>query len=66
MTQEVAELNLSSTPPLVVDKVLDSRVYKKTRKKDYLDHLIKWVGKNDVDPTWVKDISSRSWELILT
>ena len=31
VTQEVVDLNFSSTPPLIVDKVLDSRVNKKTR-----------------------------------
>ena len=41
VTQDVADLNLFPTPPLVADKILDSRVYKKTRKKDYTKHLIK-------------------------
>ena len=39
-TQEIAELHLTLAPPLQETKVLDSRTYKKTRKKDYIEHLV--------------------------
>ena len=28
---------------------------KKTKKKDYMEHLIKWLGKDDADATWIRE-----------
>lgn len=55
ITQEIRDLQLPLAPPLQENKVLDSRAYKKTRKKDYMEHLVQWLGKDDVEATWVKE-----------
>lgn len=53
--QEVEELNFPSVPIKQEEKIMDSRVYKKTRKKEYREHLVKWKGKTDADAVWIKE-----------
>lgn len=53
--QEVKDLNLNPTPSMTTEKILDSRIYKKTRNKDYMEHLVKWHGKEDDDATWIRE-----------
>lgn len=37
------------------EKVLDSRVLKKTRQQVYMEHLVKWMHKPDFEATWVPE-----------
>ena len=41
------------TQPLKVKVVLDTRVSKSTRKKDYLEYLVKWKKQKIEDYTWM-------------
>ena len=41
------------TQPLEVEAVLDTRVSKSTRKKDYLEYLVKWKKRPIEDSTWM-------------
>ena len=41
------------TQPLKVEVVLDTRVSKSTRKKDYLEYLVKWKKQPTEDSTWL-------------
>ena len=56
VTQEIVELHLTPPPPLTKNMVLNSKVYMKTRKKDYMENLIKWLGKDDANATWVEEV----------
>lgn len=42
--QDVDELHLPSTTIKKEDCILDSIIYKKTRTKEYKEHLVKWKG----------------------
>lgn len=55
VTQDVIDLHLSPTPTQQPDKILNSRVYKQTWKKNYLEHLVKWLNKDDVEATWAQE-----------
>ena len=39
--------------PLEVEAILDTKVVKSTRKKDYLEYLVKWNKKPIEDSTWM-------------
>ena len=41
------------TQPLEVEVVLDTRVSKSTRKKEYLEYLVKWKKRPTQDSTWM-------------
>ena len=53
--QYVEELNLNPPPPKAAKKVLDSRVYKKTRTTTYWEHILKWHDKEYAKATWIKE-----------
>ena len=44
------------TQPLEVDAILDTRVMNKTRKKDYLEYLVKWTKRLTNDSMWMSPI----------
>ena len=39
--------------PLEVDAILDTRVMESTRRKDYLEYLVKWKKRSIEDSTWM-------------
>ena len=39
--------------PLEVDAILDTKVVKCTRKRDYLEYLVKWKKRPIEDSTWM-------------
>ena len=39
--------------PLEVESILDTKVVKSTRKKDYIDYLVKWNKRTTKDSTWM-------------
>ena len=39
--------------PLEVEAILDTKVVKSTRKKDYLEYLVKWKKQPIEDSTWM-------------
>ena len=41
------------TQPLEFKVILDTRVSKSTRKKDYLEYLVKWKKRPIEDSTWM-------------
>lgn len=49
--------DVSFPPPSIpqAEKVLDSRVYKKTRHQVYMEHRINWKDKPLSEATWVHD-----------
>ena len=40
-------------PPLEVEAIMDTKVVKSTRKKDYLEYLVKWKKRPTKDSTWM-------------
>ena len=44
------------TQPLEVEVVLDTGVSKSTRKKDYLEYLVKWKKQPTEDSTWMSTV----------
>ena len=57
------DLNLTPSPPKVAEKVLESRIYKKTRTSTYWEHLVKWHGKDDVEKTWIKELDFKKLDI---
>ena len=41
------------TQPLEVEAILNTKVVKSTRKKDYLEYLVKWKKRPTEDSTWM-------------
>ena len=39
--------------PLEFEAILDTKVVKSTRKKDYLEYLVKWKKRPTEDSTWM-------------
>ena len=39
--------------PLEVEAILDTKVVKRTRKKEYLEYLVKWKKRPIEDSTWL-------------
>ena len=42
--------------PLEVEAILDTKVVKSTRKKDYLDYLVKWKKQPIEDSIWMSSV----------
>ena len=38
-----------------MESILDSRVAKRMRQKDYMEHLVKWKDKPTSEATWMKE-----------
>ena len=41
--------------PLQPEKILDRRVFKKTRGQEYFQYLIKWKDQPEEDATWMTE-----------
>ena len=41
------------TQPLKVEAILDTKLVKSTRKKDYLEYLVKWKKQLTEDSSWM-------------
>ena len=44
---------MSVAQPLEVEAIQDTKVVKSTRKKDYLEYLVKWKKRPPEDSTWM-------------
>ena len=53
--RDVEDLQLPIATFIGPNIILDTRVYKKTRTKEYKEHLIKRHGQNDADVVWIKE-----------
>ena len=58
LTKIIEKFPKSDISSLVEDKILCSRVGKKTRSKTYIYYLVKWKGKVESEATWVPKIQS--------
>ena len=46
---------LPPSQPLQPEKILDKRVFKKTRGQEYFQYLIKWKDQLEEDATWMTE-----------
>ena len=46
---------LPPAQPLQPKKILDKRLFKRTRGQDYFQYLIKWKDKPEEDATWMTE-----------
>ena len=46
---------LPPSQPLQPEKILDKRVFKRTRGQEYFHYLIKWKYKPEEDATWMTE-----------
>ena len=46
---------LPPAQPLQPEKILDKRVFRKTRGQEYFQYLIKWKDKPEEDATWMTE-----------
>ena len=54
MNKEVKwEKNMPMANPLESQKILDTRLTKKTRGMEYLNYLVKWKTHTKEDATWM-------------
>ena len=44
---------LPTAQPLQPEKILDKKVFKRTKGQEYLQYLIKWKDQPDEDATWM-------------
>lgn len=63
MFSELPQLAIQSKSQ--VEKVLGSRVAKKTRHKACMEHLIKWKNMSDAEATWVFEIDFKKMDIDL-
>ena len=47
--------HLPPAQPLQPEKILDKRVFKKTKGQEYFQYLIKWKDKPEEDATWMTE-----------
>ena len=40
-------------PPLEIEGILDTQVAKRTRRKEYLQYLVKWKNRRIEDSSWL-------------
>jgi hypothetical protein len=38
-----------------MDKIIDHRIGKRTRRKNYFEYLVKWKGHPEEDTNWVSE-----------
>lgn len=55
VSQDVGELKLPLVTVKQANKILDTRVYKRTRTKEYKEHLIQRHGQPERDAVWIKE-----------
>ena len=53
MKNDVLDLKLPERKQLQVEKILDSRVKKSTRKKVYKEHLVIWMDLHEAEANWI-------------
>ena len=46
---------LPTTKPLQLERILDKKLYKKTRRQDYFQYLVRWKDHPIEDATWMTD-----------
>lgn len=56
VSDDANNLQMPARPSPNVEKVMSSRITKKTRCQIYWEHLTKWQGMDDVEATWVCEI----------
>lgn len=56
VVRDVGDLQLPTATILGPNNILDTRVYRKTRIKEYKEHLIRKHGKMDVDIVWINEL----------
>jgi hypothetical protein len=39
-----------------MEKIVDRRIGKKTRRKNYFEYLVKWKGRTIEDVNWVSEV----------
>ena len=51
--------------PLEVESILDTRVEKRTKQRDYLEYLVKWKGHPVEDSTWMdaKELETKGYSV---
>ena len=52
---EIWKEQFPTVNPLDVDSILDRRVVKRTKRKEYFEYLVKWKGHSINDVTWVDE-----------
>ena len=45
-----------------MESILDKRVSKRTRRKEYFEYLIKWKGHPVEDASWDNEVNSEAWK----
>lgn len=47
--------DLPPSQPMQLEAILNSREVKRTRRKFYKEHLVKWLGLPNKDATWMSE-----------
>ena len=57
---------MPEAPPLEAEKILDTKVVKSTRQKDYLEYLVKWKTHLVEDATWLRaaDLEAKGFSVV--
>lgn len=53
--KDMSNIALPPKDKLQAERILESRVKKSTRHKEYMEHLIKWKEKPESEATWVDE-----------
>ncbi|XP_059063819.1 uncharacterized protein LOC131856278 [Cryptomeria japonica] len=53
--EQQADANFPKHEPPTLEKVLDTKVVKKTRNKEYTQYLVKWKGKPNNEAVWMDE-----------
>lgn len=55
MNRDVEELKVPNLIKPQAEKIMDSRVKKKTRHKIYMEHLVEWRKQLESEVTWIPE-----------
>lgn len=47
--------DLPPCQPVKLESILDTKIVKKTRKRVYKKHLVKWTGLPELDAIWMSE-----------